>query len=423
MSIHHEWISRKGRTRVGGPPLDARHGDQDGGRLPSPPPTVLATPAALALHNNFRTSVLVLQRSLVRSIHYLTVIQERRVHRALGYTSITDYAADVAGFTRNQTEAFLALGRRLAAYPEVRQAIDRGDLSWSKARLIVERAKPEDEHRWVTAAGSLAVRELTEALPRRATEIGEAGVGPAPDAASGHLESAAGSRAAMTSDAGRRSEPRESTDPGSVRVTPLSLAGKIMDDSDPTEAPQAPAPADEKCHVTYALTPEEYALWSAAHDSLRRQGRSASRAQLLLAALASLAAGDATDGVALRYLLQIHHCPACGAAEIRNHRGRFAAPPALLATARCDAVVENEQSRRRTVIPPRLRRLVLRRDGYACRAPGCGNAAFVEIHHRVPVAAGGRSEIENLITLCGRCHRALHEREIGLQEAARGPAG
>jgi 5-methylcytosine-specific restriction endonuclease McrA len=353
---------------------------------------VLATPAALALHNNFRTSVLVLQRSLVRSIHYLTVIQERRVHRALGYTSITDYAADVAGFTRNQTEAFLALGRRLAAYPEVRQALDRGDLSWSKARLIVERAKPEDEHRWVTAAGSLAVRELTEALPRRATEIGEAGVGPAPD-------------------------------PGSVRVTPLSLTGKTMDDSDPAEAPQAPAPADEKCHVTYALTPEEYALWSAAHDSLRRQGRSASRAQLLLAALASLAAGAATDGVALRYLLQIHHCPACDAAEIRNHRGRFAAPPALLATARCDAVVENEQSRRRTVIPPRLRRLVLRRDGYACRAPGCGNAAFVEIHHRVPVAAGGRSEIENLITLCGRCHRALHEREIGLQEAARGPAG
>jgi len=37
------------------------------------------------------------------------------------------------------------------------------------------------------------------------------------------------------------------------------------------------------------------------------------------------------------------------------------------------------------------------------------------------VGDGGRAILDNLITLCGRCHRALHEREEALKAAAADP--
>ena len=48
-----------------------------------------------------------------------------------------------------------------------------------------------------------------------------------------------------------------------------------------------------------------------------------------------------------------------------------------------------------------LRDLVLKRDKNVCRK--CGKPAK-EIHHIIPLRKGGENKIENLITLCKRCH-------------------
>jgi len=50
-----------------------------------------------------------------------------------------------------------------------------------------------------------------------------------------------------------------------------------------------------------------------------------------------------------------------------------------------------------------LRRQVLERDFYCCRA--CGSPEKnLEIHHIKPVVYGGDDSIENLISLCSVCH-------------------
>ncbi|MBK9305167.1 MAG: HNH endonuclease [bacterium] len=49
-------------------------------------------------------------------------------------------------------------------------------------------------------------------------------------------------------------------------------------------------------------------------------------------------------------------------------------------------------------------------DGHRCQAPGCRNSRYLQVHHRIPAAAGGKPEPKNLVTLCSRCHRALHQR-------------
>ena len=63
--------------------------------------------------------------------------------------------------------------------------------------------------------------------------------------------------------------------------------------------------------------------------------------------------------------------------------------------------------RRTRTIPPALRRALDVRDG-ACRYPGCGSR-FADAHHIVHWADGGETRLENLVLLCLRHHRAVHE--------------
>lgn len=39
----------------------------------------------------------------------------------------------------------------------------------------------------------------------------------------------------------------------------------------------------------------------------------------------------------------------------------------------------------------------------------CGGMAYIEIHHKTPVAKGGTNAFENLITLCSRHHSYAHD--------------
>ena len=59
-------------------------------------------------------------------------------------------------------------------------------------------------------------------------------------------------------------------------------------------------------------------------------------------------------------------------------------------------------------IPWTLRRALTARDG-GCRYPGCENRRFLDAHHVRHWAAGGETKLDNLVLLCRRHHRALHE--------------
>jgi len=54
------------------------------------------------------------------------------------------------------------------------------------------------------------------------------------------------------------------------------------------------------------------------------------------------------------------------------------------------------------------RQRVLRRDGWRCQF--CGSMATLEVHHQLFRSHSGEDKEENLITLCCRCHSALHGR-------------
>ncbi len=72
-------------------------------------------------------------------------------------------------------------------------------------------------------------------------------------------------------------------------------------------------------------------------------------------------------------------------------------------------------------IPPAIRRALHRRDG-GCRFPGCSCTRFVDAHHVVHWADGGVTAMDNLVLLCRRHHRMVHEEGFGLGLSA-GKAG
>jgi hypothetical protein len=66
-------------------------------------------------------------------------------------------------------------------------------------------------------------------------------------------------------------------------------------------------------------------------------------------------------------------------------------------------------------------RALYNRSGH-CQYPGCTAARELEAHHVVPVEHGGRTELDNLILLCPRHHKLLHDHHIRASGDAEQPA-
>ncbi len=91
--------------------------------------------------------------------------------------------------------------------------------------------------------------------------------------------------------------------------------------------------------------------------------------------------------------------------------------------------------RRSRSIPGPLRRAIIHRDGNRCAIAGCGSRNRLQVHHIVPWSANGRTDPENLITLCWWHHHVAVHRlgltpyrhpghgQVWLRRAGRAPPG
>ena len=67
-------------------------------------------------------------------------------------------------------------------------------------------------------------------------------------------------------------------------------------------------------------------------------------------------------------------------------------------------------------IPNSMRKEVYKRDGYRCAI--CDSTDGLQLHHVKPRGRGGADHPMNLITLCWRCHAAVHGSIMGDEYAA-----
>jgi hypothetical protein len=96
----------------------------------------------------------------------------------------------------------------------------------------------------------------------------------------------------------------------------------------------------------------------------------------------------------------------------------------------CDAsivrLIEDEDGeplsigRKSRVIPPAMRRALRSRDEGCC-FPGCTNTSYIDGHHIEHWADGGETSLDNLVQLCRRHHRLVHEGGFACEKDPNGP--
>jgi hypothetical protein len=103
---------------------------------------------------------------------------------------------------------------------------------------------------------------------------------------------------------------------------------------------------------------------------------------------------------------------------LADGKGRAGLPLESVKRLCCDGqtvtIVENARGeplnigRKSRTIPTAIQRALRARDKH-CRFPGCTNSRFIDGHHIEHWSNGGETSLDNLILLCEKHHRLVHE--------------
>jgi hypothetical protein len=123
---------------------------------------------------------------------------------------------------------------------------------------------------------------------------------------------------------------------------------------------------------------------------------------------------EASAGTSENYQVTVH----VDRAALAEGHGRAGLPIESVRRLACDAetvvIVEDDQGqplsvgRKTRTVPTAIKRALWARDR-GCRFPGCGRRRFVDAHHIRHWSAGGETCLGNLLLLCTRHHRLVHE--------------
>jgi len=282
------------------------------------------------------------------------------------------------GLTPRTAREHVRVAHRLAELPLIRAAFASGELSYAKVRALTRIAEPEAEEELLELALHLTAAQLERAVRAyRRVSTGEA-----------------------------------------VRVQDAAYVDWYWDE-------------DGSLVLRGRLAPEDGAVFlqalDAARDGLRQQRRNDERGSAepwptnaeAVAAMAdrALSGSERTGGERHQVVVHVDHAALAGCdAGCELADGPAIAPETARRLA-CDSSVIQLQERagkalsvgRKTrSIPPALRRALKRRDR-GCRFPGCEHHLFVDGHHVRHWARGGETNIDNLVLLCRRHHRLVHE--------------
>jgi 5-methylcytosine-specific restriction endonuclease McrA len=153
--------------------------------------------------------------------------------------------------------------------------------------------------------------------------------------------------------------------------------------------------------------------WTDEHGSAEPRRPTSAEALVALADM-SLRGNADTASAGERYQVVVHVEPSGGSYALEDGPALAAETAERLA---CDAsvveIVERDGvplsvGRKTRTIPPAIRRALQARDR-RCQFPGCENKRFLHAHHIQHWARGGETKLDNLVLLCPRHHRFVHE--------------
>ena len=309
------------------------------------------------------------------------------------------------------------VARALGSLPRLREALARGELSYSKVRALTRVATPETEER-LLAVGRAGTAEHVELIVRGWRRMDRKAE--AEEATSRHRHRALH----VYQDADGMVVIRGRLEPevGAVVIQALAAARDLLyRRRKPKDVPAGTCAVDASARTSVVDgSPEAPTMEQQQADALA------------LVAEAALHHGINPGAPGERYQVVVHVDAAVLAdAEAEGQsalEGGARVPAGTSQRLACDAsrVVMRHDAEGRIIevgartrtIPPALRRALHHRDK-GCRFPGCGRP-FSEGHHIRHWANGGPTTLSNLAMLCRRHHRAVHEEGYQLERQADG---
>ena len=324
-----------------------------------------------------------------------------------GFRSCAEWLAWRVGMSPGAAREHVRVAHALSPLPRLTEAFARGQLSYSKVRALTRIATPETEAR-LLAVGRSGSAVHVERIVQGWRQV----------------DRQAEARQAARQHAGRMLQVYRDTD-GTVvvrgRLTPeagalllraLDAAREALYQS----ARSAPAgqtadrpPADRPTRAQQQADALALLAESALHHALD-PGAPGERYQVVVHVDAAVLADPTQPGQS--ELEALGHVPAGTSQRLACDASR------VVMRHDPDGRTVEIGARTRT-IPPALRRALLHRDR-GCRFPGC-TARRGEGHHIRHWAQGGPTTLGNLVLLCRRHHRAVHEDGHRIRPAPDGP--
>ena len=328
----------------------------------------LATLPLAALEAELATMAAHLNAGTCRWLELVAELDRRSGWVVAGVRSSAEWIAWRCALTPRSAREHVRVARSLRELPLTHASFARGELSYAKVRALTRVATAENEEELLELACVCTASQLERAVR-----------------------------------AYRRVSTRDAQ--GQLEQAKLSL---FWNPDGSLEVHGRLAPEDGAL-LLRALEAQRDSLWRGSAEP--RPARQASNAEALIAvAEASLAHQDGTRTGGERYQVVVHvdqdalESDGEGCCQLED--GSALAPETARRLA-CDASVVRDGRKSRT-IPTSLRRALRARD-QGCRFPGCDNRRFVDAHHVHHWAKGGETTLDNLVLLCRRHHRAVHE--------------
>ncbi len=298
----------------------------------------------LLLHNR---SSDVARRALA---FYLHDMQSRGLHQALGFVSAVQFARQRLEMSRRLARTSITVGAALQELPLIDEAFCQSSISWSKVRLLVKIATPENEKAWLERAAVVSCERLD--LEVRGSEAGR--------------------------------PPRE--DGKGVPTVKFKFSAKLA-----PLAHEFLEQARKKLHEESGgdLGDGEF-LQFLAENYLRQveQGGNAKKA----------------NGASF-FQVNVSHCAECKQSHLATEDGPIVLTQEESEIVRCDGEVVGAKNSSPT--PPRIRRRVLARDGHRC--VHCQGSRNLHVHHIIFRENGGGHDLANLTAVCAHCHGMIHD--------------
>ena len=329
-----------------------------------------------------------------RWLELIVEFDERNGWTTSGAKSLAEWISYSCSMSLSTAREHVRVAHRLKELPLTAQAFSRGELSFSKVRAItrVEELEREDELLELAQAASAAQLERIVSAYRSCLAV-ERG------AEAQHAERSFSWR--FDEDGALILSGRLPAEQGALLVKALEAA---RDELGPPPSYSADASAETTQSGDTVATRNADALLALAESSLV-ESKTAERYQVVVHVDAAALAPTEADGESDP---EPHRCELeQGIPLPREAVRRLGCDGSLVRIIERDGDPLSVGRKTRT-IPPALRRAVHARDR-GCAFPGCTVVRHVDVHHIVHWVDGGETELENLVELCRRHHRFLHE--------------